>query len=140
MITNRMLAHRSSRCDPEPLGTGAGIFPRIRRHGLLGNSSLVLRWRLIPQGGMQPPVVVIAKIAAERELQRPGRREVSTVDQLGLQRMKERFHVRSVAGGAPARRTLANAQGAEPIAKRVAGILAAPIAMEKQPSTGVPTT
>src|SRR6266849_5642798 len=112
------------------------IFPRIRRHWLLGNSSLVLRWRLIPQGGMQPPVVVIAKIAAKREPQRPGRREVSTVDELGLQGMKERFHVRIVAGGAPAGRTLANAQGAEPIAKRVAGILAAPITMEKQPGAG----
>src|SRR3989442_5658496 len=29
MITNRMLAHRSSRCDPEPLGTGAASFKRL---------------------------------------------------------------------------------------------------------------
>src|SRR5260370_2113382 len=29
MITNRMLAHRSSRCDPEPLGTGAASFKRV---------------------------------------------------------------------------------------------------------------
>src|SRR5258708_19865821 len=86
---------------------------------------------------MQPPVVVIVKIAAQREPQRPGRREVSTVDELGLQGMKERFHVRIVAGGTPAGRTLANAQGAEPIAKRVAGILAAPITMENQPGAGM---
>src|SRR5947208_6094525 len=108
----------------------AGIFPRICRHALLGNSSLVIRWRPILQGGMQPPVVVIPKIPAEREPQPPLRLEASTVDDLGLQRMKERFHVCVVTGSPPARRTLANAQGAESIAKRVAGILAAAIAME----------
>src|SRR2546422_4349633 len=54
--------------------------------------------------------------------------------------MKERFHVCVVAGGPPARGTLADAQGAESIAKRVAGILAASIAMENQSSTGMPTT
>ena len=54
--------------------------------------------------------------------------------------MKERFHVCVVAGSPPARRTLADAQRAETIAERVAGILAASIAMENQSSTGVPTT
>src|SRR2546428_2008940 len=54
--------------------------------------------------------------------------------------MKERFHVCVVAGGPPARGTLADAQSAESIAKRVAGILAASIAMENQSSTGMPTT
>ena len=29
MITNKMLAHRNSRRDPEPLGTGAGSFKRL---------------------------------------------------------------------------------------------------------------
>src|SRR2546427_6322986 len=46
------------------------------------------------------------------------RLEASAVDDLGLQRMKERFHVCVVAGGPPARGTLADAQGAESIAKR----------------------
>src|SRR3989475_6135624 len=68
------------------------------------------------------------------------RLEASAVDDLGLQRMKERFHVCVVAGGPPARGTLADAQSAESIAKRVAGILAASIAMENQSSTGMPTT
>src|SRR6266566_955584 len=81
--------------------TCAGIFPRIRRHWLLGNSSLEISWRAIPQGGVQPPVVVIAKIPAEREPQHPLRLEARAVDDLGLQRMKERFHVGVVAGVPP---------------------------------------
>src|SRR5438093_7350578 len=120
--------------------TGAGIFPRIRRHWLLGNASLEISCRAILQGGVQPPVVVIAKIPAERESQPPLRLEASAVDDFGLQRMKERFHVCVVAGGPPARGTLADAQGAESIAKRVAGIFAASIAMENQSRTGMPTT
>src|SRR6266849_3176540 len=139
-FTKGILLHRASGRPPDLLRTGAGIFPRICRHWLLGNASLEIGWRAIPQGGVQPPVVVIAKIPAEREPQHPLRLEASAVDDLGLQRMKERFHVGVVAGGPPARRTLADAQRAESIAKRVAGILAAAIAMENQSSTGVPTT
>src|SRR5947199_2859836 len=80
-----------------PLKAGPGMFPRIRRHPLLGSARLIVDRSTVAQGGMQPPVIVIAKIAAQREPQPAFRRKPGTVHELGLQGVKERLHVRVVA-------------------------------------------
>src|SRR5205823_15063663 len=87
-----------------------GIFPQFRRHPLLGSSRLVINWGAIPQGGMQPPVIVIAKIASQREPQLPLGPEPRAVHHLGLQRVNERLHVRIVAWGPHSGRALPDAQ------------------------------
>ncbi|SRR6266704_6022366 len=97
-----------------------GIFPRVRRHPLLGNSRLKVDWGTIAQGGVQPPVIVIAKIAAQREPQPPFRRKPSAVHELGLQGVKERLHVRVVAWRADARRALPDPQRLQAVAGLVA--------------------
>src|SRR3989442_1168822 len=52
---------------------------------------------------MQALVIVIPHVALEREAQLAVRREPRAVDQLCLQRMKERLHMRVVARGDPGR-------------------------------------
>src|SRR6266705_1220608 len=116
------------------LSCGAGIFPRIRRHPLLGCARLILDWGTIAQGGVQPPVIVIAKIAAQREPELVVRHEPRAVHHLGLQRVKERFHVRVVARRADARGALPDAQRSQAVAECLGGILAAAIAVEDEPS------
>ncbi len=66
-----------------------GIFPRTRRHTLLGSWRLIIDRRTIAEGRVRPPVIVIAKIAAQREPQPSVRRKPSAVDELGLQGVKE---------------------------------------------------
>src|SRR5439155_156371 len=76
---------------------------------------------------MQALVIVIPHVAPEREAQLALRREPRAVDQLRLQRMKERLHMRVVARGRPARGALPDAQDPEAIAQRPRGIPAASI-------------
>ena len=115
-----------------------GIFPQFRRHPLLGSSRLVINWGTIPQGGMQPPVIVIAKIASQREPQLPLGPEPRAVHHLGLQRVKERLHVRIVAWGPHSGRALPDAQGSEPVPERLGCVLATAIAVEDEPSPWAP--
>lgn len=105
---------------------------------MVGSARLIIDWGTIAQGAVQPPVIVIAKIAAEREPQPAVRREPSAVHELGLQRMEERLHVRVVARRADARRALPNPQRSQPVAERLGGILAAAIAVEDEPRTRTP--
>src|SRR5437899_3831886 len=121
-----------------PQTTGAGIFPRTRRHPLLGSSRLIVDWGTIAQGGVQPPVIVIAKIAAQREPQPPFRRKPRAVHELGLQGVKERLHVCVVAWRADARRALPDPQRPQPVAERLGGILATAIAVEDEPGPRPP--
>src|SRR5216683_4886918 len=81
---------------------------------------------------MQALVIVIPHVAPEREAQLALRREPRAVDQLCLQRMKERLHMRVVARGRPARGALPDAQDPEAIAERPRGILAAAITVEDE--------
>src|SRR5213083_501507 len=87
---------------------------------------------------MQALVIVIPHVAPEREAQLALRREPRAVDQLCLQRMKERLHMRVVARGRPARGALPDAQDPEAIAERSRGILAAAITVEDEAGTGAP--
>src|SRR6266571_7734697 len=121
-----------------PQQDGAGIFPRARRHPLLGSSRLIVDWGTIAQGGVQPPVIVIAKIAAQREPQPLVRREPGAVHDLGLEGVKERLHVRVVARRADARSALPDAQRSQAVAERLGGILAAAIAVEDEPGPRPP--
>src|SRR5947199_9818489 len=66
-----------------------GIFPQFRRHPLLGSSRLVINWGAIPQGGMQPPVIVIAKIESQSEASMPFGPETRAVQDLGLRRVNQ---------------------------------------------------
>src|SRR5438094_6186301 len=115
-----------------------GIFPQFRRHPLLGSSRLVINWGAIPQGGMQPPVIVIAKIASQREPQLPLGPEPRAVHHLGLQRVKERLHVRIVARGPHSGRALPDAQSPEPVPERLGRVLATAIAVEDEPGPWAP--
>src|SRR6266496_565786 len=81
---------------------------------------------------MQALVIVIPHVAPEREAQLTLRREPHAVDQLRLQRMEERLHMRVVARGRPARGALPDAQDPEAIAERPRGILAAAITVEDE--------
>src|SRR6266487_4120327 len=81
---------------------------------------------------MQALVIVIPHVASEREAQLALRRKPRAVDQLCLQRMKERLHMRVVARGRPARGALSDAQDPEAIAERPRGILAAAITVEDE--------
>ena len=85
---------------------------------------------------MQPPVMVIAHIPLQRESELPFGGEARPVDQLGLQGMKERFHVRGVARRADPRGTLANPQRPEPVPKGLSGIFAAAIAVKHKARAG----
>src|SRR3989442_643034 len=67
---------------------------------------------------MQTLVIVIPHVAPEREAQLALRREPGAVDQLRLQRVEERLHMRVVAWGPPARGALPEAQDPEAIAER----------------------
>src|SRR5258708_39325448 len=87
---------------------------------------------------MQALVIVIPHVAPEREVQLAVRREPRPVDQLGLERMKERLHMRMVARRPPARRALPEAQAPEAIAERPRGILAAAITMEDEARARAP--
>ena len=87
---------------------------------------------------MQPPVIVIAKIAAQREPQPPFGRKPRTVHELGLQGVKKRLHVCVVAGRADARGALPNSQRPQAVAERLGGILAAAIAVEDEPGPRPP--
>ncbi len=81
-------------------------------------------------------MIVIPQVAPEREAQLAVRRESRAVDDLGLQRMKERLHMRVVARGAHARGALPDTQGPEAIAERLRGVLTPPIAVEDEADTG----
>src|SRR5713226_2118497 len=87
---------------------------------------------------MQAPVIVIPQVAPEREAQLAVRREPRAVDDLGLQRMKERLHVRVVPRGPDARGALADAQDPEAVAERLGGILAAAITVEDEAGARAP--
>src|SRR2546428_438905 len=87
---------------------------------------------------MQALVIVIPHVALEREAQLALRREPRAVDQLCLQRMKERLHMRVVARGRPARGALPDAQDPEAIAERPGGILAAAITVEDEAGARAP--
>ena len=87
---------------------------------------------------MQPPVIVIAKIAAQREPQPPFGRKPRTVHELGLQGVKKRLHVRVVAWRADARRALPDPQRPQPVAECLGSILAAAIAVEDEPGPRPP--
>src|SRR5260370_3215535 len=87
---------------------------------------------------MQALVIVIPQVAPEREAQLALRREPRAVDELRLQRVKERLHMRVVARGLPARGALPDAQDPEAIAHRLRGILTAPITVEDEPHARPP--
>src|SRR5205823_13435155 len=72
---------------------------------------------------MQAPMIVIPHVAPEREAQLAIRCEPHAVDHFGLQRMKERLHMRVVPGGPPARSALPDTQDPEAIAEPLGGIL-----------------
>ena len=87
---------------------------------------------------MQAPVIVIPHVAPEREAQLAIRCEPHAVDYLGLQRMKERLHMRVVPRGPPARSALPDTQDLEAIAEPLGGILAAAITVEDEAGTWAP--
>src|SRR5205809_102518 len=87
---------------------------------------------------MQALVIVIPHVAPEREAQLAVRREPRAMDHLGLQRMKERLHMRVVPRGPPARGALPDAQDPEAIAEPLGGILAAAITVEDEAGTWAP--
>src|SRR6266566_3222303 len=138
LSSKTLLAWRTNRSLPYL--SAPGIFPRIRRHPLLGSARLIVDWSTIAQGGMQPPVIVIAKIAAQREPQPPFRRKPRAVHELGLQGVKKRLHVCVVAWRADARRALPDPQRPQPVAERLGGILAAAIAVEDEPGPRPPAS
>ncbi len=87
---------------------------------------------------MQTPVIVIPHVAPEREAQLALRREPRAVDELGLQRVKKRLHMRVVPRGPPARGALPEAQDPEAIAERPRGVLAAAITVEDEAGARAP--
>src|SRR5437867_1185184 len=87
---------------------------------------------------MQALVIVIPHVALEREAQLAVRREPRAMDHLGLQRMKERLHMRVVPRGPHAGGALPDAQDPEAIAKPLGGILAAAITMEDEAAAWAP--
>src|SRR5439155_1035287 len=103
-----------------------------------GGSRLVGRRSPIAQRRMQAPVIVIPHVAPEREAQLAIRCEPHAVDYLGLQRMKERLHMRVVPRGPPARSALPDTQDLEAIAEPLGGILAAAITVEDEAGTWAP--
>src|SRR5438093_10875088 len=87
---------------------------------------------------MQALVIVIPHVAPEREAQLAVRREPRAMDHLGLQRMKERLHMRVVPRGPPARGALLRALGTRPIAAPLGGLLAAALTVEDEAGTWAP--
>src|SRR2546422_940816 len=87
---------------------------------------------------MQALVIVVPHVALEREAQLAIRREPSAMDHLGLQRMKERLHMRVVPRGPHAGGALPDAQDPEAIAKPLGGILAAAITVEDEAAAWAP--
>src|SRR6266705_1275012 len=87
---------------------------------------------------MQALVIVIPHVALEREAQLAVRRKLRAVDHLGLQRMKERLHMRVVPRGPHAGGALPDAQDPEAIAKPLGGILAAAITVEDEAGAWAP--
>src|SRR5207245_10583978 len=81
---------------------------------------------------------VIPHVALEREAQLAVRREPSAMDHLGLQRMKERLHMRVVPRGPYPGGALPDAQDPEAIAKPLGGILAAAITVEDEAAAWAP--
>src|SRR2546422_950522 len=87
---------------------------------------------------MQALVIVIPHVALEREAQLAVRREPRAMDHLGLQRMKERLHMRVVPRGPHAGGALPDAQDPEAVAKPLGGILAAAITVEDEAGAWAP--
>src|SRR6266571_5220445 len=87
---------------------------------------------------MQALVIVIPHVASEREAQVAVRRKPRAVDQLRLQRMKERLHMRVVARSPHARGALPDAQDPEAIAERLGSILAAAVTVEDEAGARAP--
>src|SRR2546422_5565843 len=87
---------------------------------------------------MQALVIVVPHVALEREAQLAIRREPRAMDHLGLQRMKERLHMRVVPRGPHAGGALPDAQDPEAVAKPLGGILAAAITVVDEAGTWAP--
>src|SRR2546425_13012814 len=87
---------------------------------------------------MQALVIVKPHVALEREAQLAVRREPSAMEHLGLQRMKERLHMRVVPRGPHAGGALPDARDPEAIAKPLGGILAAAITVEDEAGAWAP--
>src|SRR5688572_2843292 len=103
---------------------------------VLRGSSLIVNGRSVAQGRVQALIVVVPEIASELGAEFSLGLEPGAMNEVGLERMKERFHVSVVAWGAAPGHALTNTQDCEAIPKGGAGILTAAVAMKDQPRKG----